>query len=587
MIKKLIFGEFIKENLVKYLIGFTALIATSLLSLTIPKLLGIIMDLLEESPEEGEKIAYLTALMLGIAAVIFCLKYVWRYCIVGRARDLECFLRSKLFEHFQTLPANFYNNSKTGDLMAYAINDLNAVRRSFAFGLIQLVDGVIINSFSIVVMVRTINPRLTLISLVPVTIALVVVYVLRKKIRARFLKVQEAYANISEKVQENISGIRVVKSYVQEEEEIEKIRNASQHRIDTELYYVKLAAALNPVTKICFGVSFTLVLIVGSKYVSDGIITLGDFIAFNSYLTMLQRPVVNIGRIVEVWQRSMASIKRLDSIFAIKTDIVDDNPIYTGDRFKGSISIKNLSFAYPGSNQKVLDNVSIELEAGKTLAIIGDTGSGKTTLISLLLRLFKIDRGHIAIDGTDINDIPLATLRNNVGCVPQDNFLFSAKIKDNIKFFTDAYSDEDVEEASKMSSVYDNIVEFPEKFETIVGERGMTLSGGQKQRVSIARAIIKNPSILILDDSLSAVDTRTEEEILGNIKEILKDRTGIIIAHRISTIKHADEIVVLNNGKVAERGTHQELLDMKGKYYRLYRAQLAESNLDKIEESAI
>jgi ATP-binding cassette subfamily B protein len=587
MIKKWIFGEFIKDNLVKYIIGFVALVATSFLSLAIPKLLGTIMDLLKDKPGEGDRIAFLAFLMLGISVVIFCLKFVWRYCIVGRARDLECYLRSKLFAHLQTLPVNFFNNKKTGDLMAHAINDLNAVRRAFAFGLVQLVDGIIINLFSVLVMVETINPMLTLIALGPVTVALVLVFILRKKIRARFVKVQEAYSDISEKVQENISGIRIVKGYVQEEHEIDKLENASRNRVNVEMNYVKLSASLSPVTKICFGISFTLVLVIGSQYVANGVISLGDFIAFNTYLTMLQAPVVNIGKVVEVWQRAMASIKRLDAIFTTNTDIVDDNPTYGDDKFNGSISIKNLSFSYPGSEKKVLEDINIDLTAGKTLAIIGDTGSGKSTLISLLLRLFKVDRGHIFIDGTDIDDIPLSTLRNNIGCVPQDNFLFSAAIKDNIKFFTDIYTDEDVEEATRMSSVYDNIADFPEKFETIVGERGITLSGGQKQRVSIARAIIKNPSILILDDSLSAVDTRTEEEILTNIKDILKDRTGIVIAHRISTIKHADEIVVLDKGRICERGSHQELLEHKDKYYRLYCAQLAESNLERIEEEAI
>jgi ATP-binding cassette subfamily B protein len=318
--------------------------------------------------------------------------------------------------------------------------------------------------------------------------------------------------------------------------------------------------------------------------VTRGIISLGDFIAFNTYVALITGPVTNISRIVEVWQRSLASMKRLDEIFMVKSDITDEKPLFDKNKFSGSIKIKNLTFSYPGNTSEALKDISIDLEAGKTLAVIGRTGSGKTTLVNLLLRLYKVERGHIFIDDTDINDIPLATLRENIGYVPQDNFLFSASIKDNIRFFNSMYSLEQAEEAARMASVYENIVEFPEGFDTVVGERGITLSGGQKQRVSISRALIKEPSILILDDSLSAVDTKTEEEILTNIKDILEGRTGIIIAHRVSTIKHADEIIVLENGCIAERGTHSELLELKGSYCQLYNAQLAESNLESMEE---
>ncbi len=581
MIKKFI-KEFLRANRIKYILGIAALICSGVLTLTMPKMLGYIIDCLKMRNVTQTWIYQMTGVMLGMAMLIFGLKYIWRNLLMGRARDLECYLRDKLFSHLQTLPVSFYQQKKTGDLMAYAINDLGAVRRAFAFGLVFPIDGVIINSFSLLVMARTINPRLTLIGLAPLSVALFLIFEVKNPLRRDFLKVQAAYANISEKTQENISGIRVVKAYVQEEQEIRKLGEASSHRMKVMMDYIKLSSIVGPAVQICFGLSFSLVLVIGSSYVISGAISLGDFIAFNTYLGMLTRPVTRIGKVVEVWQRALASMNRLDEIFTSQTDIIDGNLQLSDSRFKGAIQIKNLNFSYPNTTLEALKDINLKIEAGKTLAIIGRTGSGKSTLINLLLRLYPVERGHIFIDGIDINDLPLAILRGNIGFVPQDNFLFSATIKDNIRFFTNHFTEEEVEEAAKFSSVYDNIMDFPAGFETKVGERGITLSGGQKQRVSIARAIIKNPSILILDDSLSAVDTKTEEEILSNIKKLLKERTGIIIAHRVSTIKHADQIIVLEDGRIIEEGNHQELMKQKGYYYKLYSTQLVENRLEEV-----
>jgi ATP-binding cassette, subfamily B, multidrug efflux pump len=584
MVKKWIIKEFFRNNLLKYIIGIAALVSSSLLQLTLPKILGYITDSLKDKSESSSTILWLSAGMLGIAAVLFGLKFLFRYFLMGRARDLECFLREKLFVHLQTLPPKFYNNKKTGDLMAYATNDLGAIRRAFSFGLVFLIDGIIINLASLIVMVKTINPILTVAALTPIAISVFIIINLRKKMRGKFVKVQESYSSISEKIQENISGIRVVKAYVQEEKEIEKLSKASGHRMKMQMEYTKLSSALQPIVQIGFGISFTLSLVLGSRLVRGGTITLGDFIAFNTYLGILINPINQIGRLVEVWQRALASIKRLDGIFEVKTDIVEESISFEGREFKGEVEIRDLSFSYPGASRRALKDISINIKAGNTLGVIGTTGSGKTTIVNLLLRLFKIDGGHIFIDGIDITEIPITTLRDNIGCVPQDNFLFSASIKDNIEFFDRSYTDEDVEEASKISSVYENIVEFPEGFDTVVGERGITLSGGQKQRISIARAVIKDPSILVMDDSLSAVDTSTEEEILSNIKSILKGRTGIIIAHRISTIKYADEIIVMDRGRIIEKGNHEELLNKRGEYYKLHCAQTAESKMKSLGE---
>lgn len=586
MTRQLIKG-FIRRFLPYYILGIIALVAAGVLQLALPKVMGYIIDLLTLKSATLSRIAWLTAGMLGLAAAVFGLKFAWRFLLVGRARDLECFLRDKLFSHLQSLPIRFYHANKTGDLMAYAINDLNAIRRAFAFGLVFMIDGVIINSFSVVVMARSINWRLTAISIAPLALALVFIFKLRDTLRKRFTEVQEAYAKISDCTHENLSGIRVVKAYVQEEPEIVRLEKASLHRFDTMLSYVKLSAALGPVVEVCFGLSYALVLVIGSTYVSRGMITLGDFVAFNTYLTMLIRPISNIGRIVEVWQSAFASMDRLDRIFEEKADIVDGPEALEWSssdsqrRLKGDITIKHLTFSYPGSATPALKDISLELKAGETLAVMGPTGSGKTTLINLLLRLYPVDRGHIFIDGIDINDIPVETVRASIGCVPQDGFMFSTSIADNIRFFSDTHSDAEVEQAAKQASVYEDVVSFPGGFKTVVGERGITLSGGQKQRVSIARAILKDPTILILDDSLSAVDTRTEEAILSSMRDILKGRAGIVIAHRISTIKNADKIVVLDDGRIVEQGTHAGLLAKKGYYARLYRLQLAESDFQK------
>ncbi|MFY9486389.1 MAG: ABC transporter ATP-binding protein [Bacillota bacterium] len=586
MVKKLIKG-FIKQHLWYYILGIIALVASGVLQLTIPKLLGHIIDLLTLRSAALARISWLTAGMLGLAVAVFGLKFCWRYLIVGRSRDLECFLRDRLFSHLQSLPVKFYNTHKTGDLMAYATNDLGAIRRAFAFGLVFMIDGVIMNSFSLVVMARMISLRLTAVSIGPLLIALVAITALRKQLRKRFRAVQEAYAKVSEHTHENLSGIRIVKAYVQEDAEIKRFEDTSLNRYDTMLDYVKLSASFGPVVEVCFGVSFTLVLLIGSSYVSQGLITLGDFVAFNTYLTMLRRPIATIGRIVEVWQSAFASMDRLDDVFVSKTDIVDTpEAIEWGNtvqdkRLRGDITVRNLSFSYPGSKTQALKDISFDLKAGQTLAIIGPTGSGKTTLINLLLRLYPVERGRIFLDGRDINDIPIEVVRENIGCVPQDGFLFSTSIGENIRFYNSSHTQAEVEKAAKMASVYNDVIEFPDGFDTVVGERGITLSGGQKQRVSIARAIIKDPSILILDDSLSAVDTKTEEEILGNVQAVLQNRTGIIIAHRISTIKHADQIIVLDKGQIIEQGSHSELLAKKGYYTRLYNLQLAESDFHK------
>lgn len=583
--------DFIKQHGKSYISGIVILLATSFMAMTIPKILGIITDGLNSKKMPPVQINKYVILMLVFAVLVFGLKFTWRYLLLGNCRSVEVYLRDNLFKHLQTLPVSFYNNRKTGDLVAYAINDIQAVRQIFGFGTLQILDGGSAGLISIFFMAQTINPVLTLMALAPVPIAVFIMIKLGKHIRPRFRKVQEAFAAISEKVQENISGIRVIKAFAQEDEEYDNFVKYSNNRVKTQMKLTRISAFLGPCTQACFGVSFLLFIVYGGLMVIKGTITLGDYVAFNTYMATIMGPIMNISRIIDTWQRGMASYRRLGEIFdATQASWLSEEQKERGlnenasgnllhkkaanaGGLKGSLEIRNLSFVYPSTTKKALKNINLKVKQGCTLGIIGRTGGGKTTLVNLLLRLYDVDNGHILYDGRDINDIPVDELRESIGYVPQDNFLFSTTIRDNIEFFRNIHTEDEIEQAARLSAVYDNIVEFPNGFRTIVGERGTTLSGGQKQRVSIARALVKDPSILMLDDSLSAVDTKTEEEILKNIKTVLENRTGIIISHRVSTVRNADEIIFMDGGKIVERGTHEQLMQLGGYYFSLYNSQ--------------
>ncbi|MGV8981957.1 ABC transporter ATP-binding protein [Clostridium sp.] len=569
---KSIIVEFIKKHKMSYIIGILFMLLSSFIQSFFPRVLGNTIDILRIDNFDFNKVKIKIAYILLIALGTFISTYIWRNLIIVNGRNLECHLREKLYNHFLKLSPEFYNKRKTGDLIAYAINDISAVRMTLGPATAMLINGIALCSISIYSMSKIINLKFTLMILIPIPFIIFFMMKIGKLVQKRFRVVQENFATISGRVQENIYGIRVIKSYVQEESEAENFEILNDTMMNSNINMVKVSSSLSPVIEISFSISFVMNLIIGGNMVLSGRITLGDFIAFNGYLTLIMRPVISIGRIINILQRGMASIKRLAEIFNVAPKICDGIKMIS-TTIQGEIEFKNLSFSYSESDKKALQNINLKIPKGHTIGITGKTGSGKTTLISLLLKLYISSEEEIFIDSVDINDYSLETLRTSIGYVPQDNFLFSASIKDNIKFFKDIYTDEDVKKAAEISSIYESIMDFPGGFETILEERGVNLSGGEKQRISIARAIIRDPAILILDDSLSAVDTITESNLLNNIKKSRSGKTTIIVAHRISTIKHADFIIVMDEGRICESGTHYELIKKGGIYYETYKSQ--------------
>lgn len=564
-----IIKDFFKKHSLSYAIGILFMLLTSYIQTLFPKILGETIDILGIANFDVKNVEIKIVYILLIALGTFLCTYIWRNLVIGNARKLECHIREMLYGHLQKLSPEFYNRRKTGDLIAYAINDISAVRMTFGPASAMSINGIVICIISIYSMSQAVDWKLTLMSLLPIPVIVYFMLKIGRVVQKKFRKVQENFAAISDRVQENIYGIRVIKAYVQEEDELKNFEKLNSRMMESNLEMVKVSSYLSPIIELCFSISFVLNLIVGGRLVLSGNISLGDFTAFNGYLAMIMTPVLNIGRVITIFQRGMASLNRLNEILNIKPDIEDGEAMVSA-HVEGEIEFKDLSFSYPGSRKKVLKNVNLKIHKGCTLGIVGRTGSGKSTLAALLLKLYNIGASKLFIDKKDINDYSLSSLRDCFGYVPQDNFLFSASIKQNINSFKDIYTDEDIENAAKDSCIFESITSFPDSFDTLLGERGVNLSGGQKQRVSIARAIIKNPPILILDDALSAVDTITEDEIIKNIKKVRKDKTTIIIAHRISAVKDADEIIVLDKGKVRERGTHDELLKKGGLYYDIF-----------------
>ena len=576
--------EFILAQKKYYFFGIIVLIIIDAIQLLVPQILKGLTDDLQNGTLDKNKIYFYMILIVGSGLFIGVGRYFWRIFIIGSSRSIEYSIRNKFFQHLLSLNSNFFNTHKTGDLMAHATNDINAIRMALGPGTIMIIDSSFLLVFSLVMMVYTTNIKMTAFAVITVPLIMFLVTQFGKIIYKKFKTVQEAFSEISDVTQESFSGIRIIKSFVQEDLVSEKFYDANTNNLNKNLELVKVHGLFNPLLQFLSSISFIIIIFYGGREVIYNNISLGDFIAFNSYLGILMWPTRALGMVINVLQRGAASIDRLNLIFNEKTDIIDSKSPRAISSIDGKIVFDNVSFKYPNSSDYALKDINLDIKPGETLAILGGTGSGKTTIANLILRLYDVESSLILIDDIPIENISLSNLRESIGFVPSDNFLFSKSIKENINLAFDKELEmERIITASKIASLHDNIIELPDKYETVIGERGVTLSGGQKQRLSIARAIIKEPSILILDDSLSAVDTETEEKILKGISDISKDTTLIIISHRISTVKNADEIIVLKDGSILERGNHNSLLKIEGNYYNLYQKQLLEEMISKEE----
>ena len=537
-----------------------------------PEYVGDATDYLAAGGANWEGLRPYVLMLVLIAVVAFITAYIWRYLIIGNARKLQRELRALIFTNFQQLSQAFYNQRKTGDLIAYAINDVNAVRMAFGPALVMSISGFAMFVIAAMGITQRLGGAATVKILLPIPFVIFAMLKLGTRIRRRFRRVQEGFGMISDRVNENISGIRVIKAYAQEDAEMRKFNELSMEMAERNLSMIRVSGLLNPMVQGTFAVVFAIFFVVCGPMVVSKEISIGDFTAAANYLNMMLMPVMFISRIINFLQRGLASMSRLDEILNHPHEITDGTGKAT-EINSGRVDIVDLDFSYPGTEDAVLKDITIHLANGKSLGVIGDTGAGKTTLVNLLLKSYNVPEGKIFIDGQDINDYPLGVLLDSIGYVPQDNFLFRDTIDANIRFFKDIYSREEVETAAKDAYIHDSIQELPDGFDTNLGERGVNLSGGQKQRISIARALIRDPKILILDDALSAVDTVTEARILSRFKEIRKDKTTVIIAHRISAVMSCDEIIVLDENRIIERGTHSELLERRGMYHDIYRQQ--------------
>ncbi|MCU0342466.1 MAG: ABC transporter ATP-binding protein/permease [Ignavibacterium sp.] len=575
----------LKKYFVKYKTklfwGILFILISNSMTVYLPILLKDSINELQQNTTSSILLRY-SALIVGTSIIAGIFRYLIRQTIIVVSREIEYDLRGDFWSHIQKLPLRYFQNNSTGNIMSHATNDINAVRGFVGPAVMYSIDTSIRLTIVVVIMI-SLDLQLTLLALLPLPILSYGVYRVGKLIHEKYTKIQENFSELTTRAQENFSGIRVIKSYVREANEIKKWNELSKEFLKKNMNLVRIQALIMPILTIITGISIIVVIWIGGGKVISGEMNLGEIAAFVMYLSILIWPVIAFGWVINIIQQAEASMKRLNKIFSEPYDI-DDSEItdHSIKDLKGEIKFKNVSFSYSEALPEIIKNINLTIPVGSTLAIIGHTGSGKTSLINLIPRLYDVTSGEILIDGRNVKEIPLDVLRTNISVVQQESFLFSDTVFGNLSYGLKEIDETHVKAVSRIANFDKDVESFPEGYKTIVGERGITFSGGQKQRASLARALATDPKILILDDSFSAVDTHTEEEILKNLKEFMNNRTSIIISHRISTVKDADNIVVIDKGTIAEQGTHEELVALNGIYADLHYKQLLEKELEEL-----
>lgn len=557
--------------------GIACVFMTNVVKVTAPLVLRHAVDDLAAEVLHSKLLLY-AGLLISIALTQGVFLFTQRRLLINMSRDIEYDLRNDFYAHLQKLPFEFYQTHRTGDLMARATNDLSAVRMIVGPALMYSMNTIFAMAL-LVPLMASINWRLTLLAFLSMPLVATATNYFSKRIHDRFEKVQEYFGTVSNRAQESLAGVRVIRAYTQEQAEIESFKQVNREFVNRNLKLIRLSGIFHPILQFFIGLGFIAVLWFGGGLVISGKITIGEFVQFTLYLSLLVWPMIALGWVINIFQRGMASMGRMHHIMSIEPTIRDAGNTLGIETIDGEIEFRGLTFTYNEARDPALKDINIHIEPGQTVAFVGGVGSGKSTMMNLVTRLLEAERGQVLIDGRSIREIPLEVLRTSIGYVPQETFLFSDTIAENITFGVEHATAEEIGRAAAEAGIAEDILEFPEGFETLVGERGITLSGGQKQRTAIARALIRRPRILVLDDALSSVDTYTEEKILGHLRGIMSGRTSLIVSHRVSTVKDADLIVVLEDGRIAERGTHDSLISRGGLYAELYEKQLLEEEL--------
>lgn len=565
-----------------YIIGVASLIIVALLQLIPPRIIGIVVDEIATDRITTQSLIFWLAILVISALGQYFFRYLWRTKIWGNAAKLEQTMRERLYKHFTNMDNQFFQKYRAGDLMAHATNDLRGLRMVAGGGILTLADAVSVGLTTLIAMMIVVDVKLTLIAVIPLPLLALTSRVLGQKLHMRFRDAQAAFSQLNDKVQESIQGIKVLKTFGQAKEDIEEFEGQTDNVVAKNRLVYKIDSLFDPAITFIMGISYFLTILVGGLLITDGDISIGDLVTFISYIGMLVWPMFAIGRLFNIIERGAASYDRIENLLKEKSSIIEREKASTRP-VHGNLEFDIQRFKYPDEEVVTLHDVNFTIKAGHTLGIVGKTGAGKTSILKLLLREFDHYKGTIKYGGLDIREYTLDALLKHIGYVPQDNYLFSTTIRDNIRFADPSLPQEVVEEAARLADIHEDILELPDGYDTQVGERGVSLSGGQKQRISIARSIITNPELMILDDSLSAVDAKTEESILSGLKEKRQNQTTIIAAHRISSVMHAEEIIAVENGTIVERGTHEELLQLGGWYKDMYQQQQLEQKLEGAE----